>query len=207
MQEYRYKFYLNVMHSIKIDDYMGEVHPHTWEIVVDLFKQNNGFIAFSEVEKMVDVFLRPYQNKNMNNIPPFDAINPTLENVTMYLQKELGTTFIAKGFIMSRILVSETPSRSFIIDITNRSPQNDIGSFNSIFNSKFVEDEANDLLTQITPGSDLNVEDSEFDEPLDIHSPTESPKKFMNLSKKHWILIVTAIIVLSSCYVIIITRG
>lgn len=119
MQEYRFKFYLNAMHSILINGLMGEVHPHTWEIVVDVFKQNNKFIAFTEVEKPVDELLRPFQNKNMNDISPFDAINPTLENVAVFLQNKFETMFVENGFIMSRIEVSETPSRSFVIDINN----------------------------------------------------------------------------------------
>lgn len=207
MQEYRYKFYLNVMHSIKIDDYMGEVHPHTWEIVVDIFKQNNGFIAFSEIEKMVDAFLRPFQNKNVNNIPPFDAINPTLENVTMYLQKELGTMFVAKGFIMSKIAVSETPTRTFIIDIAYNNQGNEIGNFDSYFNSGLVEYEAENVLTQITPGSDLQyVEKTELEKPIDMPLSIKRKIGFKNLFKKYLILFVTTIIVLSSCYLII-TRG
>lgn len=207
MQEYRYKFYLNAMHSIMIDNVMGEVHPHTWEIVVDVFKQNNGFIAFSEVEKPVDALLRPFQNKNMNNIPPFDAVNPTLENVTVYLQKELETMFVANGFIMSRIVVSETPSRSFIIDITNNSPSSDISNFSELFNSEFVEEEAKSILMQKIPGGSLHNEDLDGDEPEEIGLETENPKKLMDFLKKYWLLILTAAVIIVTGYVIIIMRG
>jgi 6-pyruvoyltetrahydropterin/6-carboxytetrahydropterin synthase len=208
MQEYRYKFYLNLMHSIQIDNFMGEVHPHTWEIVVDIFKQNNAFITFSEIEKMVDEFLRPFQNKNINDIPPFDAINPTLENVTIYLQKELGTLFVSKGFIMSRIAVSETPSRTFIIDIAYNSPSNEIGNFDSYSNSELVEHEAKNVLTRLKPAADLQDEEQpDVDQYEEIPPSPGLLKGFIDFFKKHWIPFVTAMLVLSSCYLMLVTRG
>lgn len=119
MQEYRFKFYLNALHYIVINDKNGDIHPHTWEIIVDIFKQGSDFIEFSDVEKPIENILKPMQNKNINSIPPFDTINPTLENITKYLYSKFEPIFVSNGFIMSRIEVSETPSRSFIIDITN----------------------------------------------------------------------------------------
>ena len=62
------------------------MHPHTWEIV-DVFKQSNNFITFRRLKSR----LNPYsgkQDKIMNTTPPFDSINPTLENVAIYLQIE-----------------------------------------------------------------------------------------------------------------------
>jgi len=117
MQEYRFKFYLNALHSILINGKMGDSHPHTWEITVDVFKQNNGFISFSEVEQPVEQLFKPFQGQNMNDIAPFDALNPTLENVAKYFQSELETIFVSGGFMLARIEVAETPARSFIIDI------------------------------------------------------------------------------------------
>jgi 6-pyruvoyltetrahydropterin/6-carboxytetrahydropterin synthase len=158
MQEYRFKFYLNAMHSISIEGNVGEMHPHTWEIAVDVFKQSNNFITFSEVEKPVESVLGPLQDKIMNTTPPFDSINPTLENVAIYLQKRLEAVFLEHGFIMSRITVSETPSRSFIIDIKDYedfevSPAPLVNT-----NAEKIEEEADNLIEQKI--YDLNLDHS-----------------------------------------------
>ena len=35
-REYKFKFYLNANHFIVINGKEGEVHPHTWEFMVDV---------------------------------------------------------------------------------------------------------------------------------------------------------------------------
>ena len=52
--QYKYKFYLNANHSIMIDEKMGQVHPHTWEIMIDIVKIIEEFVPFSVVEKTID---------------------------------------------------------------------------------------------------------------------------------------------------------
>lgn len=38
-QQYKFKFYMDARHAIYIGGKLGEVHPHTWEIVLHVVKE------------------------------------------------------------------------------------------------------------------------------------------------------------------------
>lgn len=118
--QYKYKFYLNANHSILIDGVMGQVHPHTWEIVIEVIKVVEGFVQFSFVEKAIEELLSKYQDKYINEIEPFDEINPTLENISEYFKEAIKQKLKQDGWMLLRLEISETPARSYIIDeVTN----------------------------------------------------------------------------------------
>lgn len=117
MQEYRLKFYLNAVHAIEINEILGQSHPHTWEISLDVMKSEDSFVMFSRIEKAVEELLFPYQDKNMNEVEPFTSLNPTLENVSMFFKEKLEQLLIDMGWILLRLEVSETPTRTYTIDL------------------------------------------------------------------------------------------
>ncbi len=114
--QYKYKFYLNANHSIIINEKMGEIHPHTWEMSLDVIKVVDEFIQFSAVEKAVEEVLAPYQDKYINEVKPFDELNPTLENLTKFFDDTIGERLKQEGWLLTRMEVAETPSRIYIID-------------------------------------------------------------------------------------------
>jgi len=117
LQKYRFKFYLNAVHAIEINGEMGQQHPHTWELGIDALKSDESFIMFTDIEKGVEELISVYQNKSMNHVPPFHIINPTLENVTIYLNKILKQYLFDRHWFLTKLEVSETPSRSFFIEV------------------------------------------------------------------------------------------
>lgn len=115
--QYKFKFYLNASHSIYINGNLGQSHPHTWEISLNVLKVKEKFIQFHEVEKAIEAYLDKYQNTFINNIEPFNEINPTLENICEYFKGTLRDLLKKKGWVLMTIEISETPSRSYIIDL------------------------------------------------------------------------------------------
>lgn len=113
---YRFKFYLNASHAIYSNGVIGQSHPHTWEITLDVIKARQDFVQFDVIEKNVEGYFEKYQDGNLNKIPPFDAINPTLENITDYFKKNLFNILAKMGWLLIKIEVSETPARSYIIE-------------------------------------------------------------------------------------------
>lgn len=148
MQKYRFKFYLNAVHSIEINGIMGQEHPHTWEIGIDALKSDDSFVMFTAIEKGVEQLLSAYQDKNMNKVPPFDTLNPTLENVSIYLKKVLEQFLIEQEWFLTRLAVSETPARTFVIethaDAAVKAPkENELGSW-----FKAVENEVDKFIAE-----------------------------------------------------------
>lgn len=130
--EYRFKFYLNASHSIYIKGVLGAEHPHTWEIIIDTIKLKSGFIIFNDVEKYIEKYMDKYQDSYINNIEPFTTLNPTLENICSYFKDDIQRLLIDMGWILVSIEISETPTRSYIIDLSNQiSTKRDLMVLNS----------------------------------------------------------------------------
>ena len=87
-REYNIKFYLNARHYIIINGRQGEVHPHTWEFALNIRFGRSSFVEFNVFEKGISTYLAPYQNKVLNEVEPFNAILPTLENMVDYFANE-----------------------------------------------------------------------------------------------------------------------
>ncbi len=121
LRKYIFKFYLNGSHSIVINGNMGDVHPHTWEIVLEVVLQRSEFVQFSVYEKVVELFFSRYQNRTLNEVKPFDLIVPTLENMVEYFGEELRKLLRSEGGDLAKIEGSEAPTRSYVISYTKDS--------------------------------------------------------------------------------------
>lgn len=115
--QYKFKFYLNASHAIYINGNLGQSHPHTWEIIIDTIKFNDRFIQFNDVEKKIEKLLENYQDKYINEIEPFNSLNPTLENICEYFKDVIKNMLKGVGWELIKIETSETPARSYIIDL------------------------------------------------------------------------------------------
>lgn len=115
--QYKFKFYLNASHAIYINGSMGQRHPHTWEITIHVLKEKEEFVEFSLIETKIEGWMKQYQDKLLNEVPPFNQINPTLENCCDYFKEELKKLLLSEGWILLSIEMSETPMRSYVINL------------------------------------------------------------------------------------------
>lgn len=116
-RQYRLKFYLNAYHFIIIDGKKGDIHPHTWQVMIQMVKQKDEFILFNEIEDKIDALLAKYQDKTINTVAPFDTLNPSLENISEYFKNEITVILEESGWILTQFECSETPTRSYLIEI------------------------------------------------------------------------------------------
>ncbi|MCR3760338.1 6-carboxytetrahydropterin synthase [Clostridium felsineum] len=122
--EYKFKFYLNASHSIYINGVLGEEHPHTWEIIIYTIKLEEDFIIFNDVEKYVEDYIKKYQDLYINEVEPFTTLNPTLENICKFFKEKFRVLLLDAGWILLSIEISETPTRSYIIDLSREFENN-----------------------------------------------------------------------------------
>nr|WP_319488722.1 6-carboxytetrahydropterin synthase [uncultured Caproiciproducens sp.] len=118
-EQYKFKFYLNANHAIQINGHTGQVHPHTWEISIVTIKLNDNFVRFNDIETVVDKMFDQYQDKFMNEIEPFNMINPTLENISEVFKDKVNDILKNSGWKLLQIEVSETPARSYVISLSD----------------------------------------------------------------------------------------
>ena len=131
---YRFKFYFNASHAIYLSGEVGQSHSHTWEVILNVMQVQDNFVLFDEVEKMCEEFLVRYQDVYINTVKPFTTINPTLENLCAYFKEKLQEMLHEKGWLLLSIELSETPSRSYVINVTD-----EMEAGQSYFNRKSEE--------------------------------------------------------------------
>ena len=110
--KYKFKFYLTASHYIIINGKQGASHPHTWEFILDVVLPNSEFVQFSVYERIIEAFFADYQNRTLNDVEPFDAIIPTLENMVEYFGDAIAQRIREAGGQLEQIEGSETPTRA-----------------------------------------------------------------------------------------------
>jgi len=113
---YRYKFYLDANHSVLINGKKGESHPHTWEFLIELRNTTGEFIKFSDIEAIINKVLSQYQNKYINEIIPFNDLNPTTENMATYFKTVFEDKMNNQNWEILKLELSEAPNRTFVIE-------------------------------------------------------------------------------------------
>ena len=87
------------------------MHGHNWkvELVLNASKLRNGGMVmdFNEMRERLEGVLESIDHKNLNDIKPFDEINPTTENIAEFLYNELSQS-MPDGVKVSRINAFET---------------------------------------------------------------------------------------------------
>lgn len=111
---YRYKFKLNASHSVLIGEQRGEIHSHTFEIRLDIRVDDDVFLDYKAFEKTVNQALDLYRGKYLNDISPFDKLEPTLENIGRVVCGAILDS-MEKPDCLARMEISETPSRVYVI--------------------------------------------------------------------------------------------
>ena len=90
------------------------VHGHTWYIEVVIkgkHLDNTGIlIDFSDLKELVRDLIKPFDHQLLNEIAPFDTVNPSSENLAKYFYYEMKKILSDKPISLVRVTVSESPT-------------------------------------------------------------------------------------------------
>lgn len=85
---------ISAAHNLR--DYEGpcsRVHGHNWKIGVRVKAEqlDNAGIAidFEELEKLTWQIIGRFDHQNLNELTPFDSLNPTAENIVKYFYDQI----------------------------------------------------------------------------------------------------------------------
>jgi 6-pyruvoyltetrahydropterin/6-carboxytetrahydropterin synthase len=99
-------------HAIAMRGVQEMVHGHNWHVQAVLAGRDldaDGLLAdFHELERRLDEILAPLQNADLNNTPPFDAVNPTAEHVARFIAESLAEAMPGEAMV-ARVSVTEAP--------------------------------------------------------------------------------------------------
>ncbi len=104
-------------HSLR--DYPGDcsrLHGHNWqvEVLVESEVLNDVGIAidFREIKRQTKVVAKRLDHQYLNEIEPFDKLNPTAENISKYFFEEVGKLINNKDVSVKEVVIWETPRAS-----------------------------------------------------------------------------------------------
>ena len=96
-------------------NYAGEcsqLHGHNWKVEVEVIATSLDEIGmgidFKEIKIQTKEVLNRLDHRHLNDIKPFDAINPTAENIAAYIYQHLSTSLNSPRTQIGAVTLWET---------------------------------------------------------------------------------------------------
>lgn len=143
--------FVNARHYVTFGKEKGPVHAHSWQVAFQIrpSNKNQEIIGFSLISKTAASVLAPYENVVLNDVPPFNKVQPTTENIAMYFFNRLEDAFSKMGLELVELTLWETPTRG--VHVFSRNAEFD--------KLESPDVEAGGGYSQVAAGLDLEVTD------------------------------------------------
>lgn len=98
------------------DGVCNRLHGHNWKVEVLVTATTLDDVGmgmdFKVIKDATREIIGKLDHRNLNDIPPFDKINPTAENISEFLYSELSETLNTDGIKVSAVTLWETDRAS-----------------------------------------------------------------------------------------------
>ena len=186
--------FLNAKHFVSFNGKAGPVHAHSWQVQISagVNLDHQELVGFTKVIDPVKAVFEPYENKILNEIYPFNIIQPTTENISFYLYNCLDDTLASLGLHLITLSVWETPTKG--IEITARYKE-----FDQLVKvpEKCIESNLplNEAAAAVEDGTELPGDVIQEDQVTDINSSVETEEKKRKYLLVKWILALVLLII------------
>ncbi|MEA3401401.1 MAG: 6-carboxytetrahydropterin synthase QueD [Armatimonadota bacterium] len=93
----------------------ARLHGHNYRVLVSVEGEQlddaGMLVDFAELKRIADEVLKGLDHRCLNDLPPFDEINPSSENVARYIFERVAYR-LAGDVRVSRVTVYESPTSS-----------------------------------------------------------------------------------------------
>ncbi len=94
------------------------VHGHRYSVVVRLKSEKINEIGlaydFTDIKQHLRAILVSYDHALLNDLPPFDKINPSAENIASTLYNQLKDKITGTAVVLSAVEVRENPYQGVV---------------------------------------------------------------------------------------------
>lgn len=99
-------------HAIRIAGEREPLHGHDWLVTLTIAGEtldSDGLLCdFHSVEEALGDITTKFHNHNLNDIPPFNSVNPTAEHVARHIADAIAPMLPAEARVVS-VRVTEAP--------------------------------------------------------------------------------------------------
>ncbi|MFH5811298.1 6-carboxytetrahydropterin synthase [Companilactobacillus sp. FL22-1] len=114
---YKLTSYINASHAVRWENGIGKEHMHTWAIICEIHVNHEQMVPFNVIENELKEVSQRVSGKFLNEVPPFDRINPTLENLTTYFFSVINDILRKRDAVLTRLEIGESPTRFYCITL------------------------------------------------------------------------------------------
>ena len=111
-------------HAIELLGVKEPMHGHNWRVTAIIEStqlDDDGLVcdfhrADAELQRIID----PFRNQTLNDVPPFDTLNPSAEHVALHIANALDAAIGAMGAAKARVAsvsVTEAPGCRAIVHL------------------------------------------------------------------------------------------
>ncbi len=94
----------------------SRLHGHNWKVEVEVIASELDEIGmgmdFRDIKASTNELIGALDHRNLNEIPPFDEINPTAENISAYIFKGLSEKLNNERVSVNAVTIWETDRAS-----------------------------------------------------------------------------------------------
>ena len=88
------------------------MHGHNWKVEVEVTAKTLDNIGmgmdFRDIKAATNKLIGALDHRNLNDIPPFDTVNPTAENISAYIFKGLSEEINDERVLVKAVTLWET---------------------------------------------------------------------------------------------------
>ncbi|MEO2508065.1 6-carboxytetrahydropterin synthase [Clostridium paraputrificum] len=114
--KYILKYFLNAKHYVFIEGKKSIIHPHNWQLELDVKVESDEMISFRVIDKKIDEILNKFDDKVLNDEEEFQGIETTTENICRVLWEIINNSLNGTGYLLTSLKISENPSRTFVLE-------------------------------------------------------------------------------------------
>lgn len=106
--------FFNASHNVQTNGKPGPTHPHSWRVQArfsgDTTDKNGILVGFAEAKEIVQKRVSHFNGKLLNDITPFDELQPTSENLAKILYNDIKNKLDLLPLRLHSISIWESPT-------------------------------------------------------------------------------------------------
>jgi 6-pyruvoyltetrahydropterin/6-carboxytetrahydropterin synthase len=112
--------FFNARHCVVINGQAGSEHSHSYRLQVkcssqSLAGQDQVVVGYAQLRERMKLVVSGYNNQLLNSLPPFQALQPTTENLTGVLFQQLDRVLAGFPLRLLEVTVWESPTEQITV--------------------------------------------------------------------------------------------
>jgi 6-pyruvoyltetrahydropterin/6-carboxytetrahydropterin synthase len=106
--------FFNASHRVRTNGQPGPTHPHSWRVQArfsgDATNKNGILVGFAEAKEIVQQRVSRFNGQLLNDIKPFDEVQPTSENLASILYNDIKSKLEPLPLKLHSVSIWESPT-------------------------------------------------------------------------------------------------